>query len=74
MTLGEWVRSSGDEELAALLINWMLTIVITMGGDYAKLNIKTEFDELLDYLQSPMDENIEEALQMFINGSSEYLS
>lgn len=74
MTLGEWVRSSGDEELAALLINWMLTIVITMGGDYAKLNIKTEFDELLDYLQTPMDDNIKDALQMFADGGSEYLS
>ena len=74
MTLGEWVRSSGDEELAALLINWMLTIVITMGGDYAKLNIKTEFDELMDYLQSPMDDEVTEALQMFANGGSEYLN
>lgn len=74
MTLGEWVRSSGDEELAALLINWMLTIVITMGGDYAKLNIKTEFDELLDYLQTPMDDSIKDALQMFADSGSEYLS
>lgn len=72
MTLGEWIRKSGDAELAALLINWMLTIVITMGGDYTKLNLKTEFDELLDYLNTPVTANVIEALKLLGTSSELY--
>lgn len=72
MTLGEWIRKEGDEELAALLINWMLTIVATMGGDYTKLNLKTEFEELISYLQMPIDNETIEALKLFITSSELY--
>ena len=74
MTLGEWVRKSGDEELAALLINWMITILATMGIDYTQLRLNTEFHELVNYLQQPVEEDIINALKIFTAPYSEKIN
>lgn len=66
MTIGEWIRSSGDEELAAMLVNWMVTIVVSIGLDYKKINLIKEFDELVKYLDSPISEEVKESFNVFI--------
>ena len=70
MTVGEYIRANHDEELAALLVNWLLTILICTGSDYSKLNLNNEFNELLTYLKQPIDDEIIESFNMFISSSN----
>ena len=72
MTLGDWVRENGDAGLAALMANWMITIVITLGADYKQLNLETEYNALLEYLRSPMEPEILESLQLLTTSSELY--
>ena len=65
MTIGEWIRKSGDKELAAVLMNWMLTIVMSLGLDYTKLDIITEFNEVLDYLNLTITEDMIQDCEYF---------
>lgn len=72
MTLGDWVRENGDAGLAALMANWMITIVMTLGADYKQLNLETEYNALLEYLRSPMEPEILESLQLLTTSSELY--
>lgn len=69
MTIGEYIRASSDEELAALLVNWMITILLAMDLDYTQLNLSNEYHELLDYLNQPVTEEIKSSFQMFSHPS-----
>ena len=65
MTIGEYVRSHDDIELAVILLNWMLTIVRIMGGDINQLDLKKEFFEITAYIQSPMTKELESMMKVW---------
>ena len=69
MSIGEYIRNNGDEELAALLINWMLTILICSGLEYNQVDFSAEFYGLLDYLKQPISDEVIESFKLFISSS-----
>ena len=69
MTIGEYIRNNGDEELAALLINWMLTICLCSGLEYKQIDFNAEFYGLLDYLKQPIEDDVIESFKLFTTSS-----
>ena len=65
MTIGEYIRASGDEELGALLFSWLTTFVTILGADMSKLDFQSEYMGILDYLQKPV-ETVEDDLKRVI--------
>lgn len=62
MTLSEYIRANNDETLAALMTNWIVTIVLIMGGDPAKLKLDIDFYEILNFLRSPIPDDVVDAI------------
>ena len=52
----------------------MITILATMGIDYTQLHLNTEFHELVNYLQQPVEEDIINALKIFTAPYSEKIN
>lgn len=65
MTIGEYVRDNGDTELAGMLLSWMLTVLTLLGIDFRKLDLESEYYELLNYLQTPMTDELISAVEMW---------
>lgn len=69
MTIGEYIRSNGDNELAALLLNWLITIVVCLDADYSKINLNREYNELLSYLKETINDETIDSFQLFTSSS-----
>jgi hypothetical protein len=65
MTVGEYVRNSNDEELAGILLAWMITVLSIVGIDCQKLDLDVEYMEISKYLQMPMSEELSNSLKMW---------
>ncbi len=65
MTIGEYVRNSTDEELAGILLAWMITVLTLIGIDYQKLNLDVEYTEISKYLKSPMTDDLSNSFKMW---------
>lgn len=65
MTIGEYVRNNGDTELAGMLLSWMLTVITLLGIDFRKLDLETEYLEIIKYLQTPMTDELVSAVEMW---------
>jgi hypothetical protein len=65
MTVGEYLRNSNDEELAGILLAWMITVLSIVGIDCQKLDLDVEYMEISKYLQMPMSEELSNSLKLW---------
>lgn len=65
MTVGEYLRNSNDEELAGILLAWMITVLSIVGIDCQKLDLDVEYIEISKYLQMPMSEELSNSLKLW---------
>ena len=74
LTIGEYIRSKGDEELAGLLLHWMITVLALLGLDYRKMDLNAEYEELMTYIQTPISEDLESAMKLWDTPVNDILS